>query len=148
MFSYSSFVSNSFRVRKRLLDLRQDVRLAQHEHVLAVERDLGAAVLAVQHLVSLVDVEGDALLALVVPAAISDRDYLALLGLLLRGVGKHDATGRGLFLLDCPHDQPVAERLQLHSYLRWSCSKRSDFDSGLGTLVGRVPGAKCSRRRF
>ena len=44
-----------------LLDLGQDVGLAQDEQLLAVDLDLGPAVLAVQDLVARADVERDAL---------------------------------------------------------------------------------------
>ena len=69
-------------------DLGEDVRLAQDEHVLAVDLDLGAAVLGVEDLVALRDVERAALAVLV--GAIADGDDLALLGLLLRGVGEDE----------------------------------------------------------
>src|SRR5687767_11703519 len=78
-------------VRSWLDDLGQDVRLAQDEHVLAVDLELGAAVLGVEDLVTLCDVERNALLAVLVPAAVTDRDDLAALRLLLRGVREHEA---------------------------------------------------------
>ena len=87
---------------------------AGDEEILAVHRDLRAAVLGVEDLVALRDVERDALLAFVVVAAVADRDDLALLGLLLGGVREDDATRRGLLLLDRPDDQAVAQRLELH----------------------------------
>src|SRR5215210_467433 len=96
------------------LDLGEDVRLAEDEEVLAVERDLGAAVLAVEDLVALGDVERDALLPVVVETTVADGDDLALLRLLLGGIGKDDATCGGGLLLDRPHDQPIAQGLQLH----------------------------------
>src|SRR4051794_4819838 len=70
------------------LDLGQDVGLAQDQQVLAVDLDLGSAVLAVEHGVALRDVERDALVAVVVVAAVADGDDLAALRLLLRGVGR------------------------------------------------------------
>jgi len=71
-------------------DLGENVGLAQDQQVLAVDDDLGAAVLRVQDLVALGHVERDAL-AVVVELAVADRQDLALLRLLLRGVGKDDA---------------------------------------------------------
>jgi hypothetical protein len=70
------------------LDLGEDVGLAKDQQVLAVDLDLRAAVLRVEDLVALGDVERDALLALVVEPAVADGDDLALLGLLLGGVGR------------------------------------------------------------
>src|SRR5919202_6815634 len=96
------------------LDLGEYVALAQHEQLLAVDLDLGAAVLAVEDLVALGDVERDALLAVLVPVAVADGEDLALLGLLLGGVRKDDAARGRLLLLDRPHDQPIAQGLELH----------------------------------
>src|SRR5436190_4832433 len=90
-------------------DLREDVRFAEHEQVLTVDLDLGAAVLAVEDLVALRDVEWTALAVL--DRTVPDRDHLALLGLLLRGVGEHDAARRRLILLDRLNDQPIAKGL-------------------------------------
>src|SRR3954452_13734460 len=99
------------------LDLGQDVGLAQDQQVLAVDLDLGSAVLAVEHGVALRDVERDALLAIIVVAAVADGDDLAALRLLLRGVGEDDAAGSRLLLLDRPHDEPIAQRLELHVWM-------------------------------
>ena len=54
------------------------------------------------------------LLAVLVAAAVADGEDLALLGLLLGGVGEDDAAGGRLLLLDRPHDQPIAQGLELH----------------------------------
>src|SRR4051794_21578923 len=94
-------------------DLGEDVGLAQDQQVLAVHGDLGAAVLGVQDLVALADVEGDAL-AVVVELAVADREHLALLRLLLGRVGEHDAGGGGRLLLDGLDDQAIAQGLELH----------------------------------
>ena len=91
----------------------EDVGLAQHEQILAVDLDLGPAVLAVEDLVALLDVERDAL-AVLVELAVADGEDLALLRLLLGGVGEDDATRGGLLLLDRPHDQAIAQGLELH----------------------------------
>src|SRR4051794_40538913 len=97
-----------------LLDLGQDVGLAQDQQVLAVDLDLGPAVLAVEDGVALRDVERDALVAVIVEAAVADGDDLAALRLLLGGVGEDEAAGSRLLLLDRPHDEPIAQRLELH----------------------------------
>src|SRR5947199_6018149 len=117
-----------FVVCRSLYDLGEDVGLAQHEQVLTVDLDLGAAVLRVEDLVALGDVERDALLALVVKAAVADGDDLALLRLFLRGVGEDDPAGGRLLLLDRPHDEPVAQGLELHV---WMTSSGKGWKSGL-----------------
>src|SRR5689334_6860151 len=109
------------------LDLGQDVALAQDEQLLAVDLDLGAAVLAVQDLVALGDVQRDALLAILVVPAVAHGDDLALLRLLLGGVGEDDAAGSRLLLLDRPHDQTIAQGLELHD----GTSIREGVASGL-----------------
>src|SRR3954469_20765100 len=110
------------------LDLGKDVALAQHEQLLTIDLDLGAAVLAVQDLVAFGDVERDALLAILVVAALADGDDLALLGLLLGSVGEDDAADGRLLLLDGPHDQPIAQGLELHG---------SSLSMGVGSGVER-----------
>src|SRR5206468_11737200 len=98
------------------------------EQVLTVDLDLGAAVLGVEDLVPFGDVERDALLALVVVAAVADGDDLALLRLFLRGVGEDDPAGGRLLLLDRPHDEPVAQGLELHV---WMTSSGQGWNFGL-----------------
>src|SRR5581483_4742556 len=95
--------------KRLLLDLGQHVGLAEDEKLLAIDLDLGPAVLAVENLVALGDVERRALAGVLVDLAVTDGDDLALLGLLLGRVGKDDATRSGLLLLDRPHDQAIAE---------------------------------------
>src|SRR5919106_1594984 len=106
----SCFESDSW----RSLDLGEDVRLPQDEEILPVDGDLGAAVLAVEDLVPLTDVERDALLTVLIPLALAYGDDLALLRLLLSGVREDDAAGRHLLLLRCLDDHSVAKGLQLH----------------------------------
>src|SRR5258708_9844340 len=100
------------------MDVRQDVGLAEDEELLAVNLDCGAAILAVEDLVALGDVKRSALAGVLIDSAVTDGQDLALLGLLLGGIGQDDATGRGLLLLDCPDDQTIAKGLQLHIDLR------------------------------
>src|SRR6185503_12219687 len=104
------------RVRHRAIadDLGQDVRLAQDQDLVGSELDLGPAVLGEDDLVTLLDVHLDVLPVLVARAG-TDREDLAALRLLLRGVGQHDAAGRDLFLFEDLHDQAVTKRLQIHS---------------------------------
>ena len=56
------------------------------------------------------DVERNAV-AVVVDATGPDRDDLALLGLLLRGVGDHEARRSGLLGFDLTNDDAIFERL-------------------------------------
>src|SRR6202167_5885470 len=69
-----------------LLDDGEHVTGGEHQVLLAGVLDLGAAVLAVQHDVTDLDVHRDALGARVIEPARADRKDLALLGLLLGGV--------------------------------------------------------------
>src|SRR3954447_17996442 len=93
------------------LDDGEDVTGGEDEELLAAVLDLGAAVLAVEDRVADLDVERDPLLALVVEAARTDREDLALLGLLLRGVRDDQAGGRRLLCVERLDDDPVLERL-------------------------------------
>src|ERR687889_683830 len=92
-----------------LADLGEDVARGEDEVLLAVVLDLGAAVLAVDDLVADGDVERHAV-AVVVDAAGADREDLALLGLLLRGVRDDQAGGRGLLGLHSLDHDAVLER--------------------------------------
>src|SRR4051794_10136534 len=93
------------------LDDGEDVAGGEDEELLAAVLDLGAAVLAVEDRVADLDVERDPLLALVVEAAGTDRDDLALLGLLLRGVRDDQTGGRRLLCVERLDDDPVLEGL-------------------------------------
>src|SRR3954447_817580 len=94
-------------------DLRQDVGLAQHEELLAVDGDLGTAVLAVEDLVALGHVDRDALVV-VAELAVADGEDLAALRLLLGRIGEDDAARGRLLLLYRLDDQAIAEGLELH----------------------------------
>jgi len=98
-----------------VLDLGEHVGLAKDQQVLAVDLDLGTAVLAVEDRVAGGHVEGDALVPVLVETAVADGDDLALLGLLLGRVGEDEAAGGLLLLLDGADDQTIAEGLELHS---------------------------------
>src|SRR5215213_8790710 len=104
-----SHVAGSRRREDLLADLREDVARGEDEVLLAVVLDLGAAVLAVDDLVADGDVERHAV-AVVVDAAGADREDLALLGLLLRGVRDDQAGGRGLLGLHGLDHNAVLER--------------------------------------
>src|SRR5215207_4639174 len=91
-------------------DDREHVARRQHEVVLAAELHLGAAVLRVDDLVADGDVERDAV-AVVVDATGAHCHDLALLGLLLGGVGDHETRRGGLLCLDLLDDDAILERL-------------------------------------
>src|SRR5215831_9224716 len=92
------------------LDDAEDVFLTQDEVLLAVDLDLRPRIFAKQDPVARLHVEGDDL-AVLVDLPLADRDDLALLGLLLRGVGDDDATRALLLLLLEPlDDQPIGQR--------------------------------------
>ena len=88
-------------------------RLAQHQQIVAFDGRLGASVFGVEDLVALAYVERAAA-AVLVDSAIADSNDLALLWLLFGRVGKDDATGGRLLLVDRLDDQPVPEGRQLH----------------------------------
>src|SRR5437764_14626919 len=97
----------SFSLESSAGDLGQDVGLAQDEQVLALDGDLGAAVLGVQDLVALGHVEWRALAAVLVDLPLANCEDLAALRLLLGRVGEDDAAGGGLLLLDRLDDQSI-----------------------------------------
>src|SRR5512133_2335142 len=122
-------------VASSLLDYGEDVGFAEDEQIVSVNLHLGAAVLGVEDRVALRYVERDALRAILVPAAVTYGKDLALLGLLLGGVGQDDPACCGLLLIERLDDQPVAERLEIHyawtsiesllAYCAWHSSKES-----------------------
>src|SRR5262249_36914312 len=99
--------------RAHLVELREDVGLAQDQVLLASDLDLRPAVLRVDDLVADLHVERNQLPVLVVTLA--DGEHPAALGLLLGRVGKDDATDGDLLLLEDLDDQTVAQGLQIHA---------------------------------
>src|SRR6476469_1356389 len=95
-------------------DDAHDVGLLHDQEVLTVDLDLGAGPLAEQHAVAGLHVEGDELAALVTGAGTSRHD-LALLGLLLGGVGNDDAALGLLLRLKAADDDAVVQGTELHS---------------------------------
>src|SRR3546814_1426268 len=95
----------------------EDVAGVQDQEVLAGVADLGAAVLAVDDGVADVDVDGDELAGLLGAAAGADREHLALLGLLLGGVGDDQTADGGLLGLTRRSEEHTSE---LQSLMRIS----------------------------
>src|SRR4051794_35728010 len=122
---------------------REDVARGKDEVLLAGVLDLGAAVLAVDDLVTDSDVERDTV-AVVVDAAGTDRQDLALLGLLLGGVRDDETGGRGLLGLHGLDDNAVFERLDGNRHGGTSPSGQSRCGQG-GTTSVQPPGTSPSR---
>src|SRR5262245_34185365 len=116
---------------------REDVAAREDEEVLAVDRDLGAAVLGVQDGLADADVERDQLAGVLGALAGADREDLALLRLLLGGVRDDQAGGRRLLGLVRLHDDAVIERLQGHGQA--SIGSWRVGDRGVSTRSMRVP---------
>src|SRR3954447_13067958 len=95
-------------------DLGQHVTCGQEQVLLAAVLDLGAAVLGVDDDIAFNDINRNPLTVVVVTTR-SDGQDLALLGLLLGGVGDDDAgRGRRLGLIGLNEDL-VLERLDVHA---------------------------------
>ena len=83
-----------------------------------VDGDLGAAVLRVDDGVADGDVDRDDVAGLLGALARADGEDLALLRLLLGGVGDDETAGGGLLGIAGLDDDAVFERLQVHVRLR------------------------------
>src|SRR5262245_36986631 len=119
-------------INASLGDDGEHVAGGEDEHVLAVDRDLGAAVLAVEDGVAHAHPDRDDLAGLPGALARADGQDLALLGLLLGGVGDDQAARGGLLALAGPDDDPIVERLQSHvCRLRWRCRANPGWVSTL-----------------
>src|SRR5215213_11694823 len=94
------------------LDDREDVLLGEDQEILALDLELGPRVLGVQDLVPDRDVDRFAR-PVVQDLARADRQDLALLGLLLRGVRQDDARLRHLLTRRGLDDDAIAQRAEL-----------------------------------
>src|SRR5450759_3257967 len=115
--SYSSILAIfqtplSLLLRLGRLLLCKYVPLAEDQDLFAADLYLGAAVLRVDDGVAYLDVQRDQF-AFLIPTR-SNGQYLALLGLLLGGIGNHDTAGCLVFALTGRHDYPVSQRFQVH----------------------------------
>src|SRR5437667_8056019 len=110
----SSRVSADDRLRRSSLGAEnaENVVLLHDQVVPAVEGDLAAGVLAKQHAVPRLDVEGCSLLSILGDRASAHREDLALLGLLLRAVGDDESAAANFPLFDPLDQDAVVERLQ------------------------------------
>src|SRR5918993_56651 len=127
--------SSNLRILGISASLRDDgehVARRQDEHVVALDRDLGAAVLAVQDGVADAHADGDDLAGLLGALARADGQDLALLRLFLGGVGDDQATRGGLLALTGLHDDPIVEGLQVHACrLHWRSPANPGWVSSL-----------------
>ena len=127
------FFSHATSASSLLCDYGQDLAGAQDQELVTFGRlVLGTRVLAVDDLVALFDVDGDALLAVLIPLAVAHSDDLAHHRLLFGRVGQHDAAGGLLIFFDRLDDDAVFERLELHA------ATLLFFHLGSGTLRRRV----------
>src|SRR5215472_17819752 len=101
------------RQAKCLINDSQDVVLAQDQQVFALMLELAARVLAEQDPVPGLDLDWDEL-ALVGILALADRDDLALLRLLLGGVGNDNPALGPLLFLDALDENSIAQWFYLH----------------------------------
>src|SRR5437870_7368179 len=106
-------------------DLGEHVAGAEDQHVFAVDRDLGAAVLGVHDGVAGRELHLDQLTAVLGATAGADGEDLTLLGLFLGGVGDDEAADSRLLGLGRPNDDPVFQRLQVHRYILLEGASRS-----------------------
>src|SRR5438034_4088551 len=85
-----------------------------HDQILgAVDLDLGARPFAEQHAITHLKVDRNKLAGLVTPAG-PDRYDLALLRLLLGGIGNDDASGSLFLGLNALDDYPIVKRTEFH----------------------------------
>ena len=96
-----------------LFEHTHDVALLHDEEILGVDFDLGARPFAEQHLVALLEIDGDQLAGFVA-AARADSDDLALLRLLPRGIGDEDAAGGFGFRVRALDRHAIMERAKVH----------------------------------
>src|SRR4051794_21784650 len=143
--NFRSFAMGALLLR---LDDGEDVATVQDEQVVAIDRDLGAAVLRVDDRVADLHVERDELTGLLRATAGTDGEDVALLRLLLRGVRDHQAAGRGLFRLARLHDDAVVEGLQVHCCPPLALLTRASAASTLDwrVLTLRLPVGARNRR--
>src|SRR5262245_18072299 len=129
--------SNLSSLAIRSLHHREDVAAREDQQVLALDGDLGAAVLRVEDRLADADVERDQLAGVLGALAGADSQDLALLRLLLGGVGDDQAGGGRLLGLVGLHDDAVIERLQGHGQA--SIGSWRVGDRGVSTRSMRVP---------
>src|SRR6476646_6894536 len=99
------------RARATRLDDRQNVRLAENEVLISLDGDLGATVLPVEHLVADLHFHRNSLVLL--EAARSNGDDLALLRLFLGGIGDVETTTHRFRLFQRLHYDTIGERTDL-----------------------------------
>src|SRR5690606_3447429 len=99
-------------MEKLIVDDREDVPLLENQELLVVELELRARILGEEHVVADRDFHRDTI-AILVEAALPNRNDLAALRLLFGGVRKNDTALRDLVALNRLDDDAVAERGQM-----------------------------------
>src|SRR3989442_12879583 len=107
-------------VKGMLVDDRKDVIGVEDFVFLAIEFDLGAAVFADQHAVSLFDFERD-FLALVIGFAGAESNDKPFGGFFLGGIGNDDAALLDFLLFGRFDQNAVAERFYVNCHTILSC---------------------------
>src|SRR5712671_3852410 len=108
--------SGGLLLRRGALEHPHDVALLHDQELDAVDLDLGAGPLAEQHAVAGAYVDRDEL-AVLVTAAGTYRDDLALRRLLLRGIGDDDAARAAFLGIDALDDDAIVKRTKFHELL-------------------------------
>src|SRR2546422_9026626 len=90
-----------------LADDREHIGLAKYQELVVIDGDFAAAVLPVKNFVTDLELHRDADI-LLIPAG-ADSDYLALLRLLLGGVGNEESTAHLLRVLERLDDDAIGE---------------------------------------
>nr|QRG44145.1 hypothetical protein [Escherichia coli] len=117
----------------------EDVVFLHHQVLGAVELDLGAGVLAEQHLVADLDLRR-AHVAVVEHLALAHGDDLALDRLLGGRIRDHDTTGGDLLFLGALDDDAVVQRLDVN--------RRAYLPRGATHRLYRAPPRPCARAKI
>src|SRR5215471_16447382 len=136
--------SSGLSLRAGIHQHAHDVAFLHDQELNAVDLDLGARPFTEQHPIAGLDVDGNELAGFVASSR-ANRNDLALLRLLLGGVGNNDAAGALLLGFDALDDHAVVKRTEFHCSppklltLRW-CRKN-------WPLIGRsLPGHRLRPR--
>src|SRR5205809_1112759 len=102
-----------------LVNNREHIGLAKDQVLFGVDCDFGAAVLPVENLVSDLELHRDS--DILLKASGTNRDDLALLRLLLGGVGDEESTAHLLRILERLDDDAIGKGCDLGAGLGFCC---------------------------
>src|SRR5256712_828075 len=94
----------------------QNVALPQDQVFNCIDLEFGPGILRIEDVIAHLDVQGQSLLALLVPFSRTDGYDLTALGLLLRGVGQHNPALGPVLVLHRLDQHAVSKGPQLHRY--------------------------------